>query len=436
MAIVILITVLSIIGMFILAIFFPRLKIGKFSISTFYIPVLIGAIIILAFSLVDFNELKTIFISKSDVNPLFILTLFLSMTFLSIVLDESGFFSYIALLIIKKAKTKQLTLFIYLFLLVSVLTIFTSNDIIILTLTPFIIYFCKRVKIDPIPYLILEFISANTFSMLLLIGNPTNIYLSLSFNINFIDYLKTMAIPALFGGLVAFGLLLLIFYKKLNKPLEECESENVIINKNIMIPSLIFLVSTILLLSISSFLNIPMYLVTLIAAILLIIYLSIYSIFSKDAKNILFTSLKRLPYSLIPFLLSMFVIVFSLKDAEVVTAVSKFLTNIESTFAYGISSFLTCNILNNIPMSILFSEIIKANTNITQTMIYSSIIGSNIGAYLTPIGALAGIMFLSIIKSNDIKLSFARFSFYGLIISIPTLLISLLALFLETKIVL
>ena len=177
-----------------------------------------------------------------------------------------------------------------------------------------------------------------------------------------------------------------------------------------------------------------MYLVTLIAAILLIIYLSIYSIFSKDAKNILFTSLKRLPYSLIPFLLSMFVIVFSLKDAGVVTAVSKFLTNIESTFAYGISSFLTCNILNNIPMSILFSEIIKANTNITQTMIYSSIIGSNIGAYLTPIGALAGIMFLSIIKSNDIKLSFARFSFYGLIISIPTLLISLLALFLETKI--
>ena len=60
--------------------------------------------------------------------------------------------------------------------------------------------------------------------------------------------------------------------------------------------------------------------------------------------------------------------------------------------------------------------------------VYSSIIGSNIGAIFTPIGALAGIMFSSLLNKYDIKFSFLSFIKYGSIISIPTLAISLLFL--------
>lgn len=59
--------------------------------------------------------------------------------------------------------------------MVAILTIFTSNDIVILTFTPFICYFSKNAKINPIPYLVAEF-AATTYSMMLIIGNPTNIY--------------------------------------------------------------------------------------------------------------------------------------------------------------------------------------------------------------------------------------------------------------------
>jgi arsenical pump membrane protein len=60
--------------------------------------------------------------------------------------------------------------------------------------------------------------------------------------------------------------------------------------------------------------------------------------------------------------------------------------------------------------------------------IYSIIIGSNVGAFLTPIGALAGIMFTDLISRQNIKFSFITFIKYGVLISIPTLIVSLLTL--------
>jgi arsenical pump membrane protein len=66
--------------------------------------------------------------------------------------------------------------------------------------------------------------------------------------------------------------------------------------------------------------------------------------------------------------------------------------------------------------------------NLTIGAIYASIIGSNIGAFLTPIGALAGIMFTNLLSKYEIKYSFIDFVKYGVIISIPTITISLLIL--------
>jgi hypothetical protein len=56
------------------------------------------------------------------------------------------------------------------------------------------------------------------------------------------------------------------------------------------------------------------------------------------------------------------------------------------------------------------------------------IIGSNIGAFLTPIGALAGIMFSSFVNEHEVKFSFLDFIKYGAIIAIPTISIALLML--------
>ena len=137
------------------------------------------------------------------------------MTFLSVFLDEVGFFRFLAKKATKAAGENQLWLFIVLLFMTAILTVFTSNDIIILTLTPFICFFCKNTNINPLPYLVGEFAVANTWSMALIIGNPTNIYLATSANIGFIDYLKVMILPTIAAGVAEFLIIIFIFRKQL-----------------------------------------------------------------------------------------------------------------------------------------------------------------------------------------------------------------------------
>ena len=190
---IIIIFILSIIGMFICILKYPKLKIKNFQMDTFFICPLIGAVIIL-FINNNFGVFWNSITSNTSLNPLKILILFISISFISITLDESGFFKYISSLFVSKYKSSQFKLFTVLYILISILTVFTSNDIVILTFTPFILYLSKRGNINPIPYLVMEFVAGNTYSMMLEIGNPTNIYLSGGFNIPFLDYFIKMIV--------------------------------------------------------------------------------------------------------------------------------------------------------------------------------------------------------------------------------------------------
>ena len=407
---------------------FPKIKIGKFNIPTYWIISLLGAIILLAASLAPIGEVYKELTSNKSINPLKIIILFFSMTAISIFLDEVGLFKYLAHVASKRAKNNQFVLFTIFYLLTAVLTVFTSNDIVILTLTPFICFFCKNAKVSPIPYLVGEFCAANTWSLMLIIGNPTNIYLATSAKINFFDYFKVMALPTLAAGLVEFGLLILLFFRKLKAPLEIQESEEHIENKAALIIGLVHLFTCLVFLIISSYIGVEMWLVSLISATSLIICALIMCLITKKDWNYLGGTFKKLPYPLIPFFLSMFVIVVALNYQGISAELTKLLSNTSEIWTYGFSSFLVSNLINNIPMSILFS-----NMCTTKAMTYASIVGSNIGAFLTPTGALAGIMFTNLVNAHDEKYTFIDFIKYGSIISIPVISITLLVLILTVS---
>lgn len=421
---IILLCLFAIILMFICILFFPTIKIKNKTFDTFYIPTLIIAIII--FFLPSFNKegYYNILFSDSDLNPLKILILFISVSFISIVLDTSGFFSYIASIFINKYKSSQKVLFTVLYIIISILTIFTSNDIVILTFTPFILYFSKKGNINPIPYLVMEFVAANTYSMLLVIGNPTNIYLSSVFKLTFIDYLSHMFIPTLIIGLSSFLLLNLLFSKDLKKEIKIFELEKSKIKNNFIYKvSLIHLTCATLMLVISNYINLEMWIIALLFATSLLLFILIYSIKTKNKEYILLP-IKRIPYNLIPFVLSMFTLIFALDSINVFNKINNLLHN--NSLLYLISSTIMCNVVNNIPMTLAYGSIIENTENVK--IIYATIIGSNIGAILTPVGALAGIMWMRLLKQNNINYSFIDFSKNGVVITLLLLISSSISL--------
>ena len=413
--------------------FFPKLKIGKAEINVYWIVALIGAVAVFFCSTTDIQKIGAALASQSEINPLKILALFLSMTFLSVFLDEVGFFGKLANLALKRNHSGQKRLFFSLYALVSVLTIFTSNDVIILSFTPFICYFAKNAKINPVPYLASEFVAANTWSMALVIGNPTNIYLATSAGIGFAEYLKYSILPTVAGGGVSLVMLYLLFRKTLKTPLI-CETETVrIVDKFLLWIGIAHLAVATVLLAVGSYVGFPMWLAAVCVAGSLIVFATVYSLARKRLPVQIFSSLLRIPYEIIPFLLSMFVIVIILNDVGVTRTIANFLGADFPILKYGTLSFLTANLVNNIPMSVLFSSVIESGAA-GLPAIFATAIGSNVGAFLTPVGALAGIMWSSIVNKHGVTFGYRNFLKIGALVSVPTLFAALGGLWLATLI--
>ena len=425
------ISIITFISITISILVFPSFKIGKVKLDTYWIIALIGAIILLCSGLAPIKEVWNELISDKAINPLKILVLFFSMTLLSILLDEFGLFKYLASVTSKHAKGNQYILFFLLYLLTSILTIFTSNDVVILTLTPFIIFFCKNSKINPLPYLISEFAAANTWSTMFIIGNPTNIYLATSAGINFIEYFKVMAVPTLLMGLTELLIIFLLFFKMLKEPISISNETYHIVSKSDLYIGLGIFITCLIFLVISSYINIEMWLVSFICACALLVITIINRLITKKNWNYVTSPLSRLPYQLIPFFLSMFVIVVALNSQGITKELANILGTSNINWVYGYSSLLTSNLINNIPMSILYTSLSSQLSGVNYIRAtYASIIGSNIGAFLTPIGALAGIMYTSLLNKYEVKFSFLTFIKYGVAISIPTITVGLAALLL------
>ncbi len=411
------IAALTCIGLIVCVLVKPEVRIKKFILPVYPIVAVAGALAAVAFTPLTFVDCWHGITGGGAINPLKILTLFISVTAISVFLDEVGFFEFLACKVLKAAKKSQLKLFILLYVTVSVLTVFTSNDVIILTFTPFILYFCRNADIKATPYLVAEFAAANTWSMMLMIGNPTNVYLSTAAGISFLEYLSVMAVPTIFAGIATLGMLLLLFCKSLKQPVEQPAGEikAEIKDKPQCIAGLIILGVCTIGLAISGYIDVEMWLECAVCAGVLIITALFICLIERKRPSVLGHALLRVPYRLIPFVIGMFVVVLSLNKTGVTEYIAKAFS-FNEVWMYGVSSFFASNLVNNIPMSVLFASVISAG-GAGKAAVFASVIGSNLGALLTPVGALAGIMFSSLTKREGEKFSALTFLKYGSCVS-------------------
>lgn len=374
----------------------------------------------------------------TSVRPYSILIIIMSLSYLCISLDFTGFFEYISLRVARAAGNSGKKLFLYLFLLTAFLTLFTDNDVVILTMTLVIFYICKNSGADPMPYLFAQFFVVNIFGMALYIGNPTNLIAADAYGLSFTEFAKWMFFPSISAATSLFFLLWLVFRKKIPPECKVSEFDpcSALRNKRGAFFGSAMLVCTIFFMSLpSSWTGIPLWAGTLFFAGVMFLH----DMISYQSK--VRAILSRMPWKIVPFLLGLFIMVESLASAGWTDLLaSQLLKNLRnsSVIIFGVcflSSF-TASLINNHPMTVLFVKIFQSPTfavppraKLGSTL--ALIAGSNIGANLTLIGALAGIMWAKILFDKGYQISFSEFSKYGLLIMPFVIAVTSLALTVE-----
>jgi Na+/H+ antiporter NhaD/arsenite permease-like protein len=124
------------------------------------------------------------FVGLDGVKPYNILLLFISLAYMAITLDITGVLQAAAFWVSNKGGDSNRKLFFYFYVMLALLSVALGNDPVILSGTAFLVYYTKAAGLEPIAWLIAEFAAANTSSMVLFVGNPTNVVICEGFAVN------------------------------------------------------------------------------------------------------------------------------------------------------------------------------------------------------------------------------------------------------------
>src|SRR5512138_2470724 len=136
------------------------------------------------------------------------LGLLAGMFFLVSVLQEAGFFSWLAMKSLKRFNYHPVSLSVILIIFAAVMAMFMDSITVMLFLSALTLQLCRLLKLDPIPLVIAEVCAANTGGAATLVGDPPNVILGTTLGFNFTDFATNtgpLAVSAVF-------LMLLIFY--------------------------------------------------------------------------------------------------------------------------------------------------------------------------------------------------------------------------------
>ena len=397
-------------------------------------------------------------LSNGHFEPWKIILIFFTVAYVSISTDATGIFDHIAFRIIQAVKGNGFKLFFAFYLFGALLTLFTSNDIVILTLTPVIFYLSRHAKINIIPLLFAEFFVANTASMFLFVGDPTNIILGSALGVGFLEFSLSTFIPGIVALIANFLLLYLVFRKQIHAPfsLKKHTSSNVrswpdaIFSFSLLLLMLLTLVA-------SDFLGLPIWAITTAFALIFIlddVFMGLYFAWNKkecsriqlhkhrsickhlpDDPHDLLIVFRRMPWQILPFIVTMFVFVQRLTELGFVDRVAGWIIDLTHPIlmlgASGVSALLLSNIMNNQPTAIFFANVFSTDMMQTlpyiQDFIYPVVIATSLGANVTLIGALAGLMWRDILAKKGVHISYTDFLRRGIIITPITFTVSILA---------
>jgi arsenical pump membrane protein len=380
---------------------------------------------------------------------------FIGIVTLSVTLDAMGFFKWAAIKVVKLAGGSGLKLYFYVSLLTACVSILFANDSAVLILTPIVLEIISQLKIDAkgrLAYLFSAGLIADTAAMPLITSNPINIVSADFFKYSFIDHLVFMG-PVAAATIISSLLLVYAFFRKRipkSYSMELVEALNVggqLIAPSLLRVSIVTLIAIDVGYVLASFNRLPVSIIICSGALFLLgVYVATLnkpSMLKEERKGI--ESIARdINWDILLFMISIFLVVQGLRHTGAVEFFAYLFTKtlslpqFLSVLASSMIVTVGASVMNNWPMTILgllsirqAANSVSLNSQSLTSLVFSNIIGNNLGPHFFPLGSLAILMWLETMRRKGVTIRLRDYLKVGSVVSILEVTVASLVLWLE-----
>jgi arsenical pump membrane protein len=322
----------------------------------------------------------------------------IGMMLLSELAREEGVFDWAASVAVRGANGSCSRLFLLVYGVGTLVTIFMSNDATAVVLTPAILTAVRKAKVSPLPYLFVCAMIANAASFVLPISNPANLVVFHTGMPPLGRWLAGFGVPSLLSIIVTFFVMRILFRDELSRSIE-CEVEDAKLSGNGKLVLAGLALMTAVLLTTSAMkkdLGLP----TCLAALVITAVVSF-----RSARNPINLA-REISWATLLLVAGLFVMVDAVESQGALNLTQQWLAWASSLgqsigamvvgFAVGIAN----NFVNNLPLGLIAGGTIQA-AHTKGLMANAVLIGVDLGPNLSVTGSLATILWLLALRKDS-----------------------------------
>jgi arsenical pump membrane protein len=339
---------------------------------------------------------------------------------------DQGLFDWLAAHTARRANGSAKRLFLLVYLMGVLVTVFLSNDATAVVLSPAVAAMARGVRAaDPLPYLLICAFVANAASFVLPISNPANLVIYGQHVPKLLAWLRDYTLAASLAMVATFLLLRFTQAQKLRQAIAVPDRVPVLGQGGRMTGGGIC--GTAVLLLLAAAFGIPLGAATAFAGFAT--FAGVCAVERLAPWNIL----KQISWSTLPLVAGLFVLVAALDQIGVVTALAALLRHGAhlapgaTAWAAGLALAFGGNATNNLPAGLLAAHALQA-AGAPTAVTGATLIGVDLGPNLSVTGSLATILWLQALSREGVAITAWQFLKLGVIIMPPALLLALIGL--------